>query len=191
MELTVDQFLPVRLHLPGQADQRELGGARLQGEHALPGKDPVHMDTVQSADKVLSFPDLDTPGPSEVVQPGIGLDHLGTEPGAFLVDPELAAMPDDLPERRVETDPVDSFVEQVPRRVGDMDLGREDDETVIGTVPQDGSLPEVEPGENAVGVGLHEDFRGQVAPDGYETVAVPLCRFRPPLRPSGSRTGFP
>ena len=183
-KLAVDHDATQLTEITGEIDEGDLRGIGHQREHALAKECPAQIDAIESAHETsVLIPDLDTCGKALTMEFGIGLDDLGTEPGTLLLVAILG--------RRTSADhtieiPVDGYAitiltEDLSHGVADVDLPREDDETLQGTVPEGLlAIAEGEPGEETVGIGQQQAVDGEVATYGHETIFFTKMRVREP-----------
>lgn len=184
LKLAVDHDATQLTEITGEIDKGDLRGIGHQREHALAKECPAQVDTIESTyETVVLVPDLNTCGKALTMEFGIGLDDLGTEPGALLLVAILGrrTSTDDAIEIPVDGDAITVLTENLLHGVADVDLLREDDKTLQGTVPKGLlAIAEGEPGEETVGIGQQQAVDGEVATYSHETIFFTKMGVRKP-----------
>ena len=183
-KLAVDHDATQLTEITGEIDEGDLRGIGHQREHALAKECPAQVDAIESThETVVLIPDLNTRGKTLAMEFGIGLDNLRTEPGTLLLVTILGrgTSADDTIEIPVDSDPITILAEDLPHGVADVDLAREDDEPLQGTIPEGLlAIAEGEPGEETVGIGQQQAVDGEVATYSHETIFFTKMRVREP-----------
>ena len=183
-KLAVDHDATQLTEITGEIDEGDLRGIGHQREHALAKECPAQVDAIESThETVVLIPDLNTRGKTLAMEFGIGLDNLRTEPGTLLLVTILGrrTSADDTIEIFVDGDAKTILTEDLPHGVADVDLAREDDEPLQGTIPEGLlAIAEGEPGEETVGIGQQQAVDGEVATYSHETIFFTKMRVREP-----------
>ena len=162
----------------GQSYQGKLGSAGYKREHAFAEEACAQSHSIQASDQLVAFPYFYAGGQVLFVHSDISFNHFLSQPGSFLFDAELGAVPYHLFKRMVEGYLILILVHQCAHGVGDVNLFRKDDETLQRAPPLDDFLAEGIPGKDTVGVGQDKAVDGQVASNGQQAVRVSPVRVR-------------
>lgn len=150
-QLDIEELVSLSLEVGDQGGEADFGGVRpaelWQAEHGLGKEGCVNRDAVDAADEGAAAVGLDGVGKAEVVEPGVGSDHLGTDPGLVTRASGPGAVLHDLGECRIRADLKDVSSQEFAKRTG----------TVEGIEREDGTgITAIEVVRAGVGVGHHE-----------------------------------
>ncbi len=169
--LAVDQAESPALQLPRQPHQRDLGGVGFAAEHGFAVEHAADRHAVETADQLAVAPGFHRMRVAGLEQAGVGRHHRRGNPGAACPLPWRGAGAHHLGEGGVDTQLEAGVAHALGQRTGDAHLVRHQHHARVGTPPQD-RLAGVEPGKDAVAVGIQQALRRQVAAHRQQAVGV-------------------
>ena len=129
-KLAVDEGTSVRMEQLGQSNQGKLGSAGYKREHAFAEEACAQSYSIQASDQFVAFPYFYAGGQVLFVHSDVSFNHFLSQPGSFLFDAELGAVPYHLLKREPEGFLLLILVHQCAHGVGDVNLFRKDDEAL-------------------------------------------------------------
>ena len=157
--------------LPKVAEEKsegDFGGIGAAVEHRFAGEEAFESDAVDAAGEFAILPAFDAVGEAALVEVGVGLDHVGSDPGTFF--PVGAAL-DDAGEIAVEGASESAGAKGAGQAAGSVEAVQFEDGPGIGRPPQDRAFF-IEPGEDAPAIRFDQGPGFQVAAIGDEPVGV-------------------
>lgn len=161
-----------------QADEGDFGAVGAAAEHRFPGEEAAYGDPVNAPGQFAFHPTFHAVGVAELVEPVVGLDEVGADPGFLPAGSGFGAGRDDFPEGTVEGDGEATLPEGPFEPAGDVEGIERDDGTGIGGPPGNGMGG---PGKNAGAVGEEKAVGMEIASDGHESVPAGPGRVGEPV----------
>ena len=135
--LNVDPIEVTLFEKVDQEQQRQLRRVRSQREHALTGKTPTRIDSIDSADELSAFPNFYAVCVALPVKLAIGADHLRRDPGAgFMLSFDCRAVSDYLSERMINCEVKCRFLSGPGEPSGDVHVVELEDAPFLGATPR-------------------------------------------------------
>ena len=176
LDLAVDECEPHAFHVSGQHNHGQLRCAGREREHAFTDEKTADGHAVESAHEfVPCIPHLDTGRIALLMEPGVGPDDVGAQPGTLLLIAPLcmSAALDHAVEGLVDGELVLLLADERPHGVRHMNLGGEDDKSPHGAAPQRlVVVAKREPGKDAVAVGQQQPLAVDGAAIGEKSVGL-------------------
>src|SRR3569832_2509174 len=158
-------------HRARKADQRELGGSGLAAEHRFAVEHPADRHAVEAADQLAVTPGFHRMRIAGIEQAAIGRNHRRRDPGAAGLFAGFGARSHHVRKRGVDAHLETAISDAFGEGAGYADLVRHQYHARVGTPPQD-RLTGVEPGEDAVTIGIQQAIYRQIAAHRQQAIGL-------------------
>lgn len=158
-----------------EGDEGDFGGVGFAVEHGLAEEGGVEGDAVEAADEFAVAPGFDGVCEAELVEPGVGGDELGGDPGAIVAVFHAAAH--GAGEVGVEADFESALADALAEGAGDVEGVERQNAAGVGGVPADAAVP-VGHGEDALGIGGEQGLGAEIGGGGHGGGGVAGRRFK-------------
>ena len=180
-QLNVEQDDAVAAQLLNQMVKRCFRRVADPVEHGFAREESANGHAVDAADELRSLPAFNAVRVTFFVQPRIGIDEVGAEPGALASGSRLRARLDDFAKGAVNSDFKDAVANHSRQTFRNMEPVQLKNRARVGRPPRDGV---VGPGENPAAIRQQQTRHRQITADGDQavkfTAALRRTRIRKP-----------